>query len=259
MITSAQNKTIQWIRRLQTQKKEREASKSYVIEGVRLAESVFDAGEPLQLIVFAMPATDRIQAFLQRTAAAGIEQIEVSDSVMRSSSDTETPQGVLAVVNMNPLPLPATADFILILDAIHDPGNLGTMIRTAKAAGVDALLLAPGCADPSSPKVIRSAMGAHCGSPIIQMDWGQIRQFCGKNPELRIFTAEMEGGKSLWQHNLTSQVALIIGSEAQGISAEAESLAHDKIFIPMAVGIESLNAAVAAGILMFEVARQRTG
>jgi TrmH family RNA methyltransferase len=143
------------------------------------------------------------------------------------------------------------------LDAIHDPGNLGTIFRTAAAAGADLLLLSPQCADPYAPKVIRSGMGAHLKLPFRQLQWQEISAFFLQFPEIRILASDMEGGLPHWRHDLTQPLALIIGSEAEGICQQAEQLASEKIFIPMAERVESLNAAVAAGILMFETVRQR--
>lgn len=257
MITSNQNAKIQWVRKLQTQKKERQVSGCYVMEGIRLIEEASKGPVPLRLVLYTSPISDRGAEIIREIQTREIDVEEISASVMKSISDTESPQGILAVAESQLLPLPENPNFILILDAIHDPGNLGTLIRTAAAAAVDLILLAPDCADLFSPKVIRSGMGAHLRVPLRQFSWEEIRSYLQNFPQINILASDMEGNRSLWQQNLAMQTAIIIGSEAEGICKEAEQLASDKIFIPMAREVESLNAAIAAGVLMFEVVRQR--
>jgi TrmH family RNA methyltransferase len=149
---------------------------------------------------------------------------------------------------------PANSTFLLILDGIRDPGNLGTLLRTAQAAGVQAVFLPPGGADAFSPKVVRAGMGAHFRLPIISMDWDQIRsQFSN----LSIFLADCERGAAHFQARFDIPLALIIGGEAAGAGSQASNLATSRVHIPMPGKAESLNAAIAGAILMFEVVRQR--
>ncbi len=233
-------------------------TRSYVAEGVRLIEEIWDAKHKIQQVYYGGLLSERSAALLKELKNAGVAAEEVSESVLKAMSDTETPQGILAIVEMIDAVLPVSPQLILILDGIHDPGNLGTMLRTAVAAGVDLVFLAPNCADLYSPKVIRSAMGNHCRIPVRQAEWRQIEAYCNRQQNLQIYAAAMENGISLWQANLQGPVALIIGSEAEGISSEAQKLAASRIYIPMGPEVESLNAAVAAGILMYEAVRQRT-
>jgi TrmH family RNA methyltransferase len=179
----------------------------------------------------------------------------VSRTVFRSASDTESPQGLMAVFPRLQLTLPAEPDFILVLDSIRDPGNLGTIIRTALAAGVDGVILSPGTVDPFAPKVLRAGMGAHFQLPIIELSWVDIDHLIrGLNCHL----ADIEGGQSLWEVDLTSPLAIILGGEAAGPGENARKLAHQIINIPMSGKTESLNAAAAGAVLLFEVLRQRT-
>jgi TrmH family RNA methyltransferase len=180
---------------------------------------------------------------------------EVSPAVMKSASNTHTPQGILAVMAQRLLPLPADLDFILLLDAIRDPGNLGTILRTAAAAGVQGIILTPDSVDPFSPKVLRSAMGAHFRLPLLVLAWIEIEALL--KPGVKIYLSDVANSLPYTQADFRSPVALIIGGEAEGAGAEAQLLAERRIHIPMAPGVESLNAAVAAAILMFEVVRQR--
>jgi TrmH family RNA methyltransferase len=178
---------------------------------------------------------------------------EVSEQLMKSLSETETPQGLLAVLEIDQQPIVHPLNFVLIPDQIRDPGNLGTLLRTAAAAGVQTVFLPPETTDAFSPKVLRSGMGAHFRLPIHSMKWEKIRR---ETNDLQIFLADMDG-VSCWETDLHQPLALIVGSEAEGASEEARKLASRKISIPMSGDIESLNAGVAGSVLMFEVVRQR--
>jgi TrmH family RNA methyltransferase len=179
---------------------------------------------------------------------------KVSESLMKSLSETETPQGVLAVLEFKQLPIPNSPDFVLIPDRIRDPGNLGTLLRSAAATGVQAVLLPPETTDPFAPKVVRSGMGAHFRLTIHPMTWEEIK---AQTKGLQIFLADMNG-KSCWETDLRQPLALIVGGEAEGASEEARKLAMQKISILMTGNVESLNAGVAGSVLMFEVVRQRS-
>ncbi len=254
MITSAQNPRIQWIRKLQRQPRFRATEGVFIVEGVRLVEEAWQAGWQPELVLYTPDLSPRGQDLLKRLAPAGVEQVSLA--VMQSASDTQTPQGILAVLPLRCLPLPGALSFILVLDHLRDPGNLGTILRTAAAAGVEGVILTPGSADPYAPKVVRSAMGAHFRLPILSLDWGEIRRLL--RPEVvNVYLTVVQGGVPYTQVNFTAPAALIIGGEAEGAGAEARNLTDRQVYIPMQAGVESLNAAVAAAILMFEVVRQR--
>ncbi len=257
MITSSQNPRIQQVRKLIAQKKERDESGFYVLEGVRLIEEAMKKKEHCRLLLYTDPLSPRAEALVRSFVDQGVDTEEIAAQLMKTISDTESPQGVLAVMEMTKPVIPDKLDFIIIVDAIRDPGNLGTMIRTAAAAAADILILTPGCADPYAPKVLRSAMGTHFMIPMVQMDWSEIAAKMKTIPDLQVLASIMDGGKSCRDYDLCKPTALIIGSEANGISRTAQDISDGKIFIPMPGNIESLNAAMAAGILIFEVVRQR--
>jgi TrmH family RNA methyltransferase len=179
----------------------------------------------------------------------------VSRDVFRHASDTETPQGLLAVFPRQELSLPLKSDFLLILDSIRDPGNLGTILRTALAAGVDGVILSPGTVDPFSPKVLRAAMGSHFQLPVLELSWEEIDHLVS---DFHCLLADMGQGQSLWEIDLTPPVAIILGGEAAGPGKLARKLANQIINIPMSGKTESLNAAAAGAVLLYEVLRQRT-
>ena len=259
MITSAQNQKIQLVRRLTAKRKEREAAGSYIAEGIRLAEEALKYASDCEFLLWSAPLSPRAEALVRGFTEAGTAVEEIDPRLMDSIAGTDSPQGVLAVMRMRRLPLPESADFVIIADGVRDPGNLGTLFRTAAAAKADAVLLMPGCADEFSPKVIRSGMGTHFRLPILKTDWDRAEKWLRSLPGMRILAADSDGGISCWETDLRGPAAIIIGSEGNGPCDRALELADARILIPMPGEIESLNAGIAAGILIFEVVRQRSG
>lgn len=256
MITSAQNPKIKWVKALQTQAKERREEGAFVVEGVRLAEEALAAGWPARLVLYTEDLPPRGQAVVAGFAGRGAPVEAVMPQALRAASDTETPQGILVVLERRTLALPPQPGFIFIPDGVRDPGNLGTMLRTAAAAGAQGVLTPPGTVDPFAPKVVRSAMGAHFRLPVIGMDWeGIARQV--EAGGMQVYLAAADGDLAYTQADFRRPLALVIGGEAEGAGAQAGALAHQRVNIPMPGGSESLNAAVAAAIILFEVVRQR--
>ena len=254
MITSIHNPKIKWVRELQADSQARKEARSFVVEGVRLAEEALAAGWSAQLVLYTADLGKRGKDILAGFTAQGVQVEQITDQVMRAASDTETPQGILVVLAHKAVALPVTLDFVFIPDAVRDPGNLGTMLRSAAAAGVQAAFIPPGTVDPWSPKVVRAGMGAHFRLPIQALDWDEISQHLKC---LQIYLAETNAGLPYTQADLRKPLALIVGGEAEGAGSQAQSLASARVHIPMPGGSESLNAAVAAGVLLFEVVRQR--
>ncbi len=259
MISSVHNPKVQAVRRLMSQARERRQEQACVVEGVRLAEEALQAGWTAQQVFFTGQLDGRGKAVVEGFAAMGAPVEQVTESVMSSISETETPQGLLAVIALQTLPMPPNPDLLLVLDSLRDPGNLGTVLRTSAAAGVQGVLLSAGCADAWSGKVLRAGMGAHFRLPIHSMGWAAIRDILKRpsNP-VRVYLADSGGGMPCWQADFRSPLALIVGGEAAGAGSEAYALMDDRVHIPMAGGSESINAAVAASILLFEVVRQRS-
>jgi TrmH family RNA methyltransferase len=256
LITSTKNPKIKEVRALQASAKIRREANLVIIEGVRLAEEVVAANWRVQLCLYTEDLTERGQKLIDSVSARGVEVALVADHVMKSASDTQTPQGVLMLVEIQEMPLPASPDFVLVLDQMRDPGNAGTLLRTAAAAGVQAVLCTPGSVDPFSPKVVRSAMGAHFQMPVETMLVEEITELCQRHG-LSLWAAAAGAGQSYYHANLTKPSALVIGSEASGVSSPLMSSAQS-LHIPMPGEAESLNAAAAGAVLMFEILRQRT-
>jgi RNA methyltransferase, TrmH family len=256
MITSNQNSKIKLVRALLGRSKERREAGVFVVEGVRLFEEAVQAKWPIRFVLFDETLSERGKSRVEGLRSQGVDVEEVSPSVMKSISETDAPQGVLAVVEHYQLPITNHLNFILIPDQIRDPGNLGTLLRSAAATGVQAVLIPPETTDAFAPKVVRAGMGAHFRLPIHAMGWEEIAEFV-KLEGLKVLIADMDG-VSCWETDLRQPVALVIGSEADGASESARKLADGKIRIPMSGEVESLNAGVAGSVLMFEVVRQRT-
>ena len=254
MITSNQNSKIKLVRALLGRAKERHEAEAFVAEGVRLVEEAVKANWTCRFALYDETLSKRGMSQVESLKSRGVDVEEVSASVMKSISETEAPQGILAVLEQTQLPLPDSPNFILIPDRIRDPGNLGTLLRSAAAAGVQTVLIPPETTDAFAPKVLRSGMGAHFRLPIHSMNWEEIAK---ATTGMQIYVADMDGS-SCWEMDLSKSVALIVGNEAEGASESARKLANGKISIPMSGEMESLNAGAAGSVLMFEVLRQRS-
>jgi TrmH family RNA methyltransferase len=275
-ITSLTNPRVAQIRDLHTTRG-RKKSGLLLMEGPHLLDALL-ASEMLPEEIYYQPEllqrTPEGRALLARllhpsSPWSTVALFEVSERVAGTLSDAQTSQGVVCVLStrlFQPARLlarrpPARRPALLILDDLADPGNLGTILRTALAADVQEVLLTPHCVDCYSPKVVRAAAGAHLALPIwLDLSWPEIEERvmkqCGGDSTERVFIAEASGSQPYDTEDLTQPFALIIGNEAHGPSRQARVLARRAISIPLANGVESLNAAMAAGILLFEAARQ---
>lgn len=256
MITSTQNQKIKWVRLLQRQAQARQDDSVFVAEGVRLVEEAFQAGWDAELVLFTAGLSARGQAIVKGFAERGSAVEEVSPGVFEAVSETMTPQGILAVIRLSSQLLPEPLNFVLIADEIRDPGNLGSILRSAAAAGAQAVFLTPGSAGPFSPKVVRSAMGAHFRLHLASLDWPAIQERIVAS-SLFVVVAAAGAGSVYTEFDFHRPLAIIIGGEAEGAGPQAHALANTRVNIPMARNTESLNAAAAAAILLFEVVRQR--
>ena len=256
MITSIANEKVKYVRSLY-RRRVRYREKHFVIEGIRLVEEAFRAGI-VPALVFYSEGIDAIpggRELLVEVQKRGFPAFAVSETVMKTMADTVSPQGVLAVVPFVELAPPASLSLVLVVDRLRDPGNLGTILRSASAAGVELVILAPETVDPYNPKVVRGAMGAHFRLPIAALSWPEIAEAL---TGVQILLADVRAERAYHQADWARPSALIIGGEAHGASREARELATTTIAIPMTGEAESLNAAVAASVILFEAARQRS-
>jgi TrmH family RNA methyltransferase len=254
MITSPQNPTIKYVRGLQSQRKAREAESVFVIEGPRLAEEAARAKVKASLVLYTLNLDERGRAAVNKLERLGAKAEVISDAVMAAASDTETPAGLLAVVGRPAFLIVPKLSFALVVDRLGDPGNLGTLLRTAAAAGVEAVFLMPGTVDAFNPKVVRAAMGAHFQLPVAEARWETL---AGQLGGATAWVADAHAGDAYDRVDWRGPCALVVGSEAEGPSPAAQAFTPRRVHIPMPGQSESLNAAVAAGILLFEAARQK--
>lgn len=256
MITSSHNPKIQQVRAALAHRAVRAETRHWVVEGVRLVEEALAAGLRPSLVLYSSALSRRGQNVLAELMAAAAEIEEVLPALLDGLSDTKTSQGLLVLFEAAEKALPAALDFVLVVDQVRDPGNLGTLLRSAAAAGVQLVITTPGTADAYAPKVLRAGMGAQFRLALRSLDWPAIVQLC--HPHLNIFLAEANAGSAYWQMNLREPLALVVGGEAEGATAAALAAADGLVKIPMPGASESLNAAVAASIILFEVVRQRS-
>jgi TrmH family RNA methyltransferase len=253
MISSLSNPQLKLVRRLQNERRFRNREQLFVTEGTRWLQEWLAHPAGLQHVYYTADWAGVQENAVLLDAVAGAKHM-VSAEVMAAMSDTENAPGVLMQATMVSLPLAEDGDFFLLLDEVTNPGNLGTMLRTAVAAGVDAVLLGPGCVDAYNPKVVRGGMGAHLRIPIYHLDWPEIGAIVHNTA---VWLAEAEA-ETLYTDVPWSQPAtLVVGNEARGPGVAARALIDGSVRIPMAAATESLNAAVAAAVILFEAARQR--
>lgn len=256
MITSTTNESVKYVRSLHRRRR-RYREQSFIAEGLRTVEEAIKAGiRPAFL--FCTPATleqARACVVISKAENQGVQIKAVSEPVMAVLSNTVAPSGILAVFPMVECSIPHPLTWVLVVDRLRDPGNMGTILRSALAAGIELVVTTRGTVDVYSPKVVRAAMGAHFRLKLcVNQPWQMIENSLG---DLRVLLSKPGKGSPYWEVDWRLPTALWIGGEAEGASAEAKGLATEAVTIPMCEGVESLNAAVAASILLFEAARQR--
>ena len=254
-ITSASNPQIKLAARLR-RRRQRQAHGLCTLEGTRLVQDALSIGAAFQTCFITAAAADAqpdLAAQLQRACSLYLVPPEILDKI----SETVSTQTVVAVVPMPELPLPAAAALSLVLDGVQDPGNAGTLLRTAAAAGVDQVLFGPGCVDPFNGKVLRAAMGAHFRVPLrVLARWEAVwAALPGGQP---LYLASAEGNILYDEVDWGKPSALVLGSEAHGASSQMRERAAT-VAVPMAAATESLNVAAAGAAILFEAARQRRG
>lgn len=252
IIQSPQNPHVKQARKLAENRRERLKTGLTLLDGPHLLAAWLDAGWPIERLLLTQQglANPEIAALTERTAAP---QSLLDDQLFAELSELPSQSGVLAIVGIPQARLPRRDGFCLLLDGVQDPGNVGAILRTAVAAGVEQALLSPGCADVWSPKTLRAGMGAQAVLDIVERaDLPAFaRAFNG-----RIAATLLDGATDLYRTDLTGDLALILGAEGAGVSPELASLAGVRLKIPMAAGIESLNVGAAAAICLYERVRQ---
>ena len=252
MITSTSNPKIKQVALLRDKARARREEGAYVVEGLRMFREI-PAGDVREVYV--------TQDFYNKNESlcSTYKDLQVvSDKVFEKIADTVTPQGVVAVVSMKETSLENVlkGDFLLFLENIQDPGNLGTLFRTAEGAGVKGIIISKGSADIYNPKVIRSTMGSIFRMPYIYVE--DIASVISKEiSNMNIYAAALEGAKDYTTVSYTGRCGILIGNEGNGLKNETIKAAGKSVYIPMQGSVESLNASISGAILMYEAARQR--
>lgn len=257
-LTGLQNPMVKAAAELK-QKKYRQQQGLFLAEGLRTVEEAVRYGA-VQSIFYTAIEDDRTRAVLEEAAAKQIKLVCVSDKVLKKIADTETPQGIIAVCEMHSKRLDdflASGKMLLVLDRVTDPGNIGTMLRTADAAGVGGLLLLQGCADIYAPKTVRASMGSLFHLPVLSGLSEELLVQAARKAGYELLVTCLDGADNLYKADLQGRIAFIMGNEANGVSDALLAAADKRVFIPMQGRAESLNVAMAAGIVMFEALRQR--
>lgn len=293
LITSVNNQRVKEVANLK-QKKYRTESGTFFAEGLRAVQEAVQYADVTELFYteaeagrldVVLEAAESVTADIKEKsgnknnanhnnagtakkrneAANGIRMYQVDEKVMAKLSDTKAPQGVLAVIRTPEQSLrqlrPGTASDnnapVIILDRVQDPGNLGTIIRTADAVGALGLILLEGCVDAYSPKVVRASMGSLFHLPVVQdVTAEEALTWCYRNGYEPAATA-LKNAQNVYKADISKKMAFLFGNEANGVAEELQAAAETRLFIPMAGLAESMNVAMAAGIILFEGLRQR--
>jgi TrmH family RNA methyltransferase len=260
-VASRQNALVKDLRRVFTQDEPTE--QGYIgIEGVRLLEEAIRSGLRFQAVFFSEAGRGHVARLLPQISSQ-TEALLLPDDVFASAARTEAPQGVAALVKLRPAKFEdlleqAEAGILLAgVAGIQDPGNLGTVIRSAEAFGAHAVLLGEKTVSPFNAKVVRASAGSLFREPILRVKMAEAIPLL-KQRGVRVLAASSHKGKPLQEANFTGSAMLIVGNEGAGLPHEVLALADELVTIPHSVRVESLNAGIAASILLYEAARQRT-
>jgi RNA methyltransferase, TrmH family len=253
-ITSRDNPTIKALRALAVDAREIRRQGRTLLDGPHLVESYIQRVGPPELLIVSETGTVSTEVSQLLSKVPSVEILTVPDTLFRELSGVTSPVGVLAAIHLPETPVGLPQGSCVLLDAIQDAGNVGTIMRTAAAAGIGQLALGPGCAGAWTPRVLRAAQGAHFGLHIReQVNLESITKACGAAS----VAAVARDGTPLYELDLSGDVAWIFGNEGAGIAPALAALAARKATIPMAQGNESLNVSAAAAICLFEGLRQQ--
>jgi TrmH family RNA methyltransferase len=255
MLTSLQNPLVKQLRKLHRAKERRE-QQVFLLEGTHLIEEACHLGIPLITVCFTESWQDQHSELAQQLEAQRIEV--VSPEVLSAIATTVEPDGIVATTAHFHTQSVAFQQFGLVLETIQDPGNLGTMIRTAAAAGVDGLWLSGDCVDLESPKVLRSSAGQWFRLPMSVSANLQADLLKSKQNGMQIIATVPTATRTYWDVDFAQPSVVLMGNEGAGLSEELMELADQQVTIPLAPGVESLNVAIATALILYEAKRQQT-
>lgn len=248
IIKSKDNEIIKNIKKLKEKKYRLD---SYIVEGIKMVKEAISENQEIALIAIR-------EDFKIDFDTKNIKIVTISNKIFNDISDVKTPQGILAVIKKNQNnQIETNQEYILALDSLQDPGNMGTIIRTADSANINQIIINKTTVDPYSPKVIRSTMGAIYRTNIIEVEDLKATLKEMKSKGFQIITTDLKATQSIYDINYNNKTVVVIGNEANGISQEILQTADKKVIIPMLGKTESLNASIAASIMIYEYVRQK--
>ncbi len=255
-IQSKDNLLIKEIKKLK-EKKYRLISNMFLVEGFRFTEEALESDfEVVHIFISAKGESKFESSSVKNKLQENTKVYSLSDSLFKGICDTDNPQGIIAVVRNKPVAIKYDYGFYILADKIQDPGNMGTIIRTAHAAGALGVIITKGTVDIYNEKTLRSTMGSIFKIPVIEdKDLSLVQKL--RDSGFKLVTSSLDTDKNFYDIDLKEKVIISVGNEGNGISDEVYGISDFKIKIPMPGGAESLNAAVAASIMMYEVVRQK--
>lgn len=252
IIESRSNPLIKHLARLHTHKRRTESGQ-FLVEGRRLVQEAVQAGADILSLIFNKTFYDR---FPQLTHHLAARRILIPDALFGEVCETQTPQGIVAVVSIPEIPL-GDGELIVLADKVQDPGNMGTILRTAHAAGAAGVIVTHGTVDVYSGKVLRSSMGSLFSMPVVHDDAdGSVVRRLREEKGYRLVVGSLAATQLYTEVSLRGRVILAVGNEGGGIDSQLEAEADERVLIPMPGGAESLNVAVSAALLIYEKLRQ---
>ena len=254
-IESKDNNLFKHIKKLK-ERRVRDKEGLYILEGLRLIEEAIRAKIEIEYIIISKDYEDKFEDFLIKSNTLNIKTNILANNLFTQIASTENPQGIIAIAKKKNNEKALSGDFYLICDKVQDPGNLGTIIRTAHAAGVNGIILTKGTVDIYNDKTIRSTMGSIFYIPIFYDDENYSIIKSLKEDGFNLVATSLAESKNFFEEDLKGKTILAVGNEGNGISDELFELADKKVKIPMPGGAESLNVSIATSIILFEKVRQ---
>ena len=240
------------------ERKNRNKINKYVIEGFRLVDEAIKANLDIDYLILTEIGHEKLDNYIDKNNVKNKKIYCITDSLFKDLTSTENPQGIIAIINMENKKIDFNGDFYLLCDKVQDPGNLGTIIRTAHAAGVNGIILSKGTVDIYNEKTISSTMGSLFYIPIYY-DNDEFSLIKGlKKDGFNLIVTSLESSKDFFKEDLKGKIILTVGNEGNGVSNEVLDLADRRVKIPMPGGAESLNVAIATSIIIYEKVRQNS-
>ena len=257
VITSKDNSIIKEIKKLKD-RKVRSAKGEFIVEGFRFVEEALKYDYEVKTLIIEESVESKLSSYNIDKYLDSINTIYVTKSIMKLLASTETPQGVLAVVKNKDIELVDDDGFYIFCDKVQDPGNLGTIIRTAHASGALGVILRKGTVDLYNDKTLRSTMGSIFNVPVVYDNDDLDTILSLKNNGFKVISSSLDTDYNFYDIDLTGKCIIVVGNEGNGISSEIFAISDEKFKIPMPGGAESLNVGIATSVIAFEAVRQRT-